>query len=247
MRIVRESNHTTVICRDEPGAGNSILLTDADEDGIYEGAALDLTAGIYEYKYFKNTGFTNGEWEGGNNRIADISSSSLYTFDYWGGYYVDFIVTDGTTALEGAAIEISGPILGKELWMGTTDLFGYAYGIFPDGDYNITVSLTDYDSYTGQFNVSQGDFEHPEIVLDMTSLNSLNSKLSVYPNPSNGVFTVEVAQNSNIRISDLAGKIVYTNENTGSTTIDLSSQAKGIYFMQISNEKQTVTQKLVIK
>ena len=79
-----------------------------------------------------------------------------------------------------------------------------------------------------------------------------NQTISLFPNPSNGIITVSnlnKSYKSTIDIYDVLGKKVYTSiiENQQNTTIDLSKQARGIYFYRINNgEGKQETGKLVI-
>jgi hypothetical protein len=80
---------------------------------------------------------------------------------------------------------------------------------------------------------------------------SLSSSVSVFPNPSEGLFTLSVssAQSTdlNIRISNIQGQVVYRNEVKSALQheekIDLSRYAKGMYFLRVNNE----VIKLVVK
>ncbi len=55
----------------EPGQDGSIMMSDDDGDGIYT-TAMDLEAGDYQFKYFKNAGWDGGEWTGDPNRLFTI-------------------------------------------------------------------------------------------------------------------------------------------------------------------------------
>ncbi|TVQ83147.1 MAG: T9SS C-terminal target domain-containing protein [Bacteroidetes bacterium] len=44
---------------------------------------LQLEAGVYEYKYFLNAGWDNGEWPGGDNREIEVTED-METNDSWG-------------------------------------------------------------------------------------------------------------------------------------------------------------------
>ena len=85
-----------------------------------------------------------------------------------------------------------------------------------------------------------------------TKSNDLN--LLIYPNPSNGVFTLNTSlkQSSDltIRVFNLIGKEVFsaTKPNTlgGSYQIDLAAQSKGIYFIEIKTNNQSITKKISI-
>lgn len=79
---------------------------------------------------------------------------------------------------------------------------------------------------------------------------SSNSVL-VYPNPSEGLFQVEMKDNAaklTIQITDAQGKIVRENkEVSGVFTVDLSREGKGIYFMHVSNDTDTGIVKLIVR
>ncbi|MCG9880998.1 MAG: T9SS type A sorting domain-containing protein, partial [Bacteroidia bacterium] len=60
----------------------------------------------------------------------------------------------------------------------------------------------------------------------------------IYPNPSNGIFTIENGQeNSEAIVYDLLGKIVFTQKLSNKINIDLSTQPKGVYFIKIIGAK----------
>ncbi len=69
----------------EPGQDGSIMMTDDDGDGYYT-AMVDLEAGDYMYKYFKNAGWDGGEWAGDPNREFTLVDAALTLDDLWGGF-----------------------------------------------------------------------------------------------------------------------------------------------------------------
>ena len=80
--------------------------------------------------------------------------------------------------------------------------------------------------------------------------------LQIYPNPSNGEFTLQINSLSNdiyeLRVVDLVGKEIYQEEmncNVGSNTrqINLQHLERGIYLVQIIKGEGTVTKKLFIQ
>ncbi len=80
---------------------------------------------------------------------------------------------------------------------------------------------------------------------------SKENAFKVYPNPSNGIFTLELlnAQNASIEIRNVLGKVVYANATLNHTyDIDLSSYAKGLYFLSIIDQDNTTsTIRLMVK
>jgi hypothetical protein len=74
-----------------------------------------------------------------------------------------------------------------------------------------------------------------------------SSKLSVYPNPSSDVFSINSDTNGKIVVYDLIGKIIKSeNIDLGITKLDLSNYPSGIYLIKVTNDSnQTKTMKLI--
>ena len=72
-------------------------------------------------------------------------------------------------------------------------------------------------------------------------------KISVYPNPSNGIFNIENEGSTIIEIFDILGNQITTQKaNVGDTMVDLNGFTAGIYFAKITTENnQTQTVKLI--
>jgi hypothetical protein len=75
------------------------------------------------------------------------------------------------------------------------------------------------------------------------------NNLSIYPNPFNENIFVDIDSDSKIEISNLLGKIVYSNTiYKGVSKIDLNNLSLGMYVLKISNDtNQTRTIKLIKK
>lgn len=64
------------------------------------------------------------------------------------------------------------------------------------------------------------------------------NKLIIYPNPSNGIFTIEreFSEMDNYQITDITGKIIANGElNDTQSQIDLSAAQTGVYFLKTGN------------
>jgi hypothetical protein len=75
----------------------------------------------------------------------------------------------------------------------------------------------------------------------------LVNEIQLHPNPSTGIFTVNVPDQINIQASvfDALGKLVTTSSEKGSFNLDLSEVPVGIYTLRLDTESGTVTKKLV--
>ena len=93
------------------------------------------------------------------------------------------------------------------------------------GDTSVTVTFT-----TGIDEVSSTDF------------------VSIYPNPSNGLFTISTASKKNhISIFDVLGKnLMVIDSNISKTEINLQHLNNGVYFVKVKHEGVTSTRRLVI-
>ncbi|HEY0031495.1 MAG TPA: T9SS type A sorting domain-containing protein [Bacteroidia bacterium] len=73
--------------------------------------------------------------------------------------------------------------------------------------------------------------------------------LSVYPNPSNGLFTVELnaAQKASIQVYNVVGKLVYSAEaSSAKNNIDLSTLAPGVYSLRVISENSSAVKQITI-
>ena len=84
---------------------------------------------------------------------------------------------------------------------------------------------------------------------------AFSGKLTVYPNPSTGVFNLDLVEvNSGeyvISVTNILGEVVYSEtrnvNNTTSTILDLSDMSSGIYMLNIQNENSNISKKLIIE
>ena len=74
------------------------------------------------------------------------------------------------------------------------------------------------------------------------------SKIRVYPNPSNGLITIETPTSVDVTITDLTGKVVYNaKEVSNQSPINLSNLQKGIYLVKMANTDGIQTEKIILK
>ncbi len=113
----------------------------------------------------------------------------------------------------------------------------FLYGMTPDDGLNDMGTVFKFDFTTGMTeNIPQNIF-------------------SLSPNPSNGIFTLNSKiTNGEISICNLLGETIFSEwipsgQSTiknQTSTIDLSNEANGIYFVNVKTDKDTFTQKIII-
>ena len=119
-----------------------------------------------------------------------------------------------------------------------------AYGV---GSYSITDD-------SGNTIISGGEFSSVDTstfrVGETLGINSIfENNLNIFPNPSNGIFTVKTSlNNSTYKIYNLIGQHVKSGLiNNGSNSIDLRNSIDGVYFMTIQTENGDKTGYKLIK
>lgn len=125
-------------------------------------------------------------------------------------------------------------------------VFEYKDGINPDTMNVIILS----SGFSGVANsaviIDELKFNYNGVGVDENSSNDFY----IYPNPSNGVFNINLAKKESTRFTvyNSLGQMVYqTTSNDVVNTIDLSNCNKGIYLLEINNGKSTQSRKLVVK
>lgn len=101
----------------------------------------------------------------------------------------------------------------------------------------------------GYYRIAQFDYNGDSEIFPMASSNcsfGQELKLSVYPNPSNGEFSVQVysdkiINDAQISIVDMTGKVVYKKElNSEGGSVDVfvrtEGLAKGAYIVRLNGE-----------
>lgn len=71
----------------------------------------------------------------------------------------------------------------------------------------------------------------------------------VYPNPSNGLFTINLgADEASVSVIDLAGRVVFESLNAvNDLNVDLSKEMAGVYYVNIIRNGITTVEKVIIK
>ncbi|WP_191907006.1 T9SS type A sorting domain-containing protein [Adhaeribacter soli] len=80
--------------------------------------------------------------------------------------------------------------------------------------------------------------------------NLLQSQLSVFPNPSAGIFNVSLAQGKafEAEVTDLTGRVILKQAaKTNATQLNLSQAAKGVYLLKVSSEGAIAVKKIILE
>ncbi len=92
------------------------------------------------------------------------------------------------------------------------------------------------------------------IAIDLLGVDQLtknNSMINVYPNPSNGQFTVNVENAGDVvvKVGDILGNVIsakVVDNFNGTYSVDMSAVAEGIYFVQVRNGDFYATKRITV-
>ena len=123
-----------------------------------------------------------------------------------------------------------------------SDVYDYEDAIAVDtlAEYYISAVYSDGCEAASDTLIGEGV---PNSVIAMENSNTL-----VYPNPSNGTFTLHLGEGQwDVEVYDITGRKVYENRVEGRSALELNQCHKGIYFLKAFNESRSLTAKVVIQ
>lgn len=87
-----------------------------------------------------------------------------------------------------------------------------------------------------------------ELVIDIEIENIEEINNSIYPNPTDGIITIQGDKIQSIKITDAKGCIIkHITTADKYHVVDLSNEAKGFYFINVITQKEVLIKKIVLK
>lgn len=86
-----------------------------------------------------------------------------------------------------------------------------------------------------------------DLKVGSTGMGETSSRFSIYPNPSNGIFNIRVDVRYELVVTNVQGQQVFSSLIESNTNLDLSDQPAGIYFVRLTNNTQTLIERIVIE
>ena len=195
---------------------------------------------------------------------AGIGSNNDIAYSAFASTAGDIVLT----GIFGNSIDFgSGPITGGGLFVTEYDAAGNnqwaksVTGVFGSG---ITYDLSGNIFVTGSIYAGTATFGTTTLtnagIYDMylAKLNPLTSvhgpgqylsEITIYPNPSCGIFIVRVSGNDGeINIQNILGETIHSQKiNSETNKISLPSLSKGIYFVRLVMEQGVVSKKIIVE
>ncbi len=176
------------------------------------------------------------------------------------------------------APQIWGPIIhgcvGEDIWpmweISTTDNYYDPATLKPlveivnqnvnkweEGIYTISYRVTDPSGNTSNVFTRMVQYTYWPKCFNSTvstdKIETLEEKVSVYPNPTNGLVTIDLngtlARNTTVEVYNAMGQVISTqvyNEAIGKFEINLAGEASGVYTVKLITDGQVVTKRVVV-
>ncbi|MEM9823375.1 MAG: T9SS type A sorting domain-containing protein [Bacteroidota bacterium] len=130
-----------------------------------------------------------------------------------------------------------------------TDFDSYleAHGLIEGQTYFVMVD--GFDGANGNFDISIT----PITSTSTEAVEALNNEMQLYPNPSDGHFTLEWKtedfEAAQIVVLSITGQVIYQQKAnpSGQQQIDFSDRSKGLYLVQIRTDNRVVSKRLMIQ
>ena len=209
----------------------------------------------------------DGNWIGGYGDYAnnnqpwiwsqDSGVINLGTFPNVGNGFVAGMNADASVVVGWFDGQLFGDPLTPFIWThagGLQEFNGYINNVLGDSTYNYNVYTADCISPDGHYVAGYGVnettstyFVYRVSLTGATGIQEANktAEVKIYPNPTNGLVTVENTGRASITIASMYGKVVYKNEVDGPLTLDLSGNASGVYSVSLQTGRSIQAQKII--
>ncbi len=257
------------------GSGNAFVTGVFQSDTLKFGTAKLVNASTASYdvfilKYDPSGNPVWGKSYGGAGSESGMGVCTAITGNvFFAGHFTSTSFMVGSTNLVNAStggendvfiVELAGGSA-NPLWAVRAGAVQFDYG------QGITASPAGYVSMIGSFqdnaitfgsttltNTNPGSSDVFTATL-FSSPDGMNeedpaSLIHIYPNPSVGIFNLELRTTAHtLQAFNAMGQLILSKQSLsqGNVQIDLSAQSKGIYFLQIETEKGVVTRKLLLE
>jgi len=137
---------------------------------------------------------------------------------------------------------------------GSTYNHQYKYTLpiaWKENNIKIVALVQQYDADLSKRDILNAEQKYLNITTSVTD-EVETGLISVFPNPSKGIINLEVnnadGEDITVEIINISGQVVYTRQffNSVHERIDLTSYAKGMYFVKVKDTNSVTTKKIVV-
>lgn len=98
---------------------------------------------------------------------------------------------------------------------------------------------------TSYYRLKQVDFDGNFEYSSAVSLRYIPTVVEISPNPVKGIFQVNGISQGTYQIQDAKGRIIQSGNMKNNLSIDISQEAKGVYFISIHAENEVITRRII--
>ena len=210
--------------------------------------------GKFSYSWNQNGNSSNRQLK----PWLDPNNSGVTTLDgkVCGTTLFSNFVASHTHVLTGYATQFSYTGTGSP---DTYEWLFYGAGVSPTSsdEESPIVTYSNDGNYTVRLKVTEAGDESSELKSAYILVNSEGSSigveefkqsLNIFPNPSNGI--VYISQDNSdlthVKVYTLLGREIYSGDLYNSLRVDLSTFSNGVYFIELSNGIEIVTERLIL-
>ena len=201
----------------------------------------------------KTTDYARPSIQASNIIFSNITpTSAIYNYNRGNGSFCIIMITEGTTPYPPLMDNTTYPIssqIGTSGWyckyngnLNPTSLTGLhsANWRMMICEYNGTAGSEKYNTDTAAKN--------PNSFTNVGISDPLAKIIKVFPNPSNGIFTIDNARNYYSKVYNSLGEEIFSdlikNDNYH---LDLKDVSDGIYFLKLENDAHSINQMIILK
>ncbi|MCF0206041.1 MAG: T9SS type A sorting domain-containing protein, partial [Bacteroidales bacterium] len=228
------------------------------------GAITDQTTATQYYTaYYEYVKAINSIYDFNIELLNDENNSRSFTLNVSAEKLSNYFGDDNITIVVALAEDLD------YTWMGYNKLYNMVRGLYPDEN-GRTVTFDENNQYSTNFSIEvpqECNISRCKVVawienhtigrvmqskkIDLntvvSSISEDSQSVSIYPNPSNGTFTI-VGDFVSYEIFDITGKQIMHKEAVSNTeTVDLSNYAKGIYTIRANDGNSVKVSKIVVE
>jgi hypothetical protein len=216
-----------------PGAKIKALIYEVDTSNASGGVSLLASSEDYTI-----TSMDRGQWVD-----IPITDAFLNPVTLFNGYAYKLGVAGYQSSTDSSFVGTSG----EAMYNGENNVFD-VFGLNPNLDAGVIPGDPTW-YYTTRTPMVRMNFD-PASVVTPASVEDLKSNISIYPNPTSGIFTIEldIITDYDVRVYNVLGQKVYTNLAASmSTEIDLSNLDNGIYNLEIEINNIIYNEKVIVE
>lgn len=164
-------------------------------------------------------------WRIKNNTAAVPTTTAVPNISTTDGCTADrFLWSGGTLGATNELYRVNG---GAHTWPGATTIIGVT-----NQDFSASVEIWRF-------------FRKYKLNMFISGMqeNNLSERITIYPNPTSDLITVDSSEELTMSLSDITGKNLI--KETDQRTISLIGLEQGIYFLTLSSNEKTVTKKII--